>query len=121
MRLRAALAALYCADMTMLLIEDLVPRESTSPQAKRPVILEGPLAGNAAYLAALSAALQPRSLLQSADTLEGTARGAWMLAWWQVPGADAGGAPAPVQGPSREVAGLLRAHRRAFLACVKTT
>lgn len=120
MRLRAALAALYCADMTMLLIEALGPHESTSPAAGMPVILEGPLAGNAAYLAALSAALQPRSLLQSADTLEGTARGAWMLAWWQVPGANAGGAPTPVHAPNREVAELLRAHRRSFLACVKT-
>ena len=120
MRLRAALAALYCADMTMLLIEYLGPRDSTSSDATMPVILEGPLAGNPAYLAALSAALQPRSLLHSADTLEGTARGAWMLAWWQVPTANAGGTPSQVQAPSREVAELLRAHRRSFFACVKT-
>ena len=120
LRLRAALAALYCADMTMLLIEDLGPPEPASSDAKTPVILEGPLAGNAAYLGAMSAALQPRPLLQSADALEGTARGAWMLAWWQALPSEAGGPPRPVEAPSHELAELLRAHRRAFLAFVKT-
>ena len=121
LRLRAALAALYCADMTMLLIEDLGPPEPTSSGAKTPVILEGPLAGNAAYLAAMSAALRPRPLLQSTDALEGTARGAWMLAWWRALPSEAGGPPRPVEAPSRELAELLRAHRRAFLAFVKTS
>jgi L-fuculokinase len=118
-RLRAALAALYCADVTMLLIEDLCPGESTSSALTMPVILEGPLAGNPAYLAALAAALQPRSLLKSADALEGTARGAWMLAWWQMSPAETGGSPRPVDVPGRAVAQLLRAHRQAFCACVK--
>ena len=118
LRLRAVLAALYCADMTMLLIEDLGPPEPTSSGVKTPVILEGPLAGNEAYLAAMSAALRPRPLLQSTDALEGTARGAWMLAWWQaLPAATA--SPRAVQAPGRELAELLRAHRQAFLALVK--
>ena len=118
-RLRAALAALYCADVTMLLIEDLGPKESTSSEAKTPVILEGPLAGNPAYLAAMSAALQPRALLQSTDSLEGTARGAWMLAWWQAFRSEAGDPLRPVPSPDRRVAELLREHRRAFLSLVK--
>ena len=117
--LRAALAALYCADMTMLLIDDLGPREPTSSIAETPVILEGPLAGNAAYLGAMSAALQPRPLLQSTDSLEGTARGAWMLAWWQASRSEAEDPLRPAPFPDHRIAELLREHRRAFLSLVK--
>ena len=116
--LRAALAALYCADVTMLLIEDLGPPEPTAPDAIAPVILEGPLAGNPAYLAAMAAALQPRPLLQSVDALEGTARGAWMLAWWPAASAEAQGSPRPVRAPASDLAALLHAHRREFGAHV---
>jgi hypothetical protein len=44
--------------------------------------VEGPLADNEAYCATLSAHLGSRELLRSTDGLEGTARGAWMLADW---------------------------------------
>ena len=81
--LRPALAALYCANLTALLVEDLAGRDGA------PLILEGPLADNHAYAAALSALLPRRTLLRSVDPLEGTARGAWMLARWTQPGADA--------------------------------
>jgi L-fuculokinase len=121
MHLRAALAALYCADMTMLLIEDIDPKESASPETRTPVILDGPLAANPAYLAAMSAALQPQPLRRSADSLEGTARGAWMLAWWETSGSHAGDALRLVSPPDRRVAELLREHRRAFLSLVKAT
>ena len=113
-RLRAALAALYCADVTMLLIEDLGPQESTPTDAQAPVILEGPLAGNAAYLAAMAAALQPRSLLRSVDTLEGTARGAWMLAWWHLASSEAAGTPRQVDPADAELGALLGRHRQEF-------
>jgi sugar (pentulose or hexulose) kinase len=113
-RLRAALAALYCADVTMLLIEDLGPRASTPGDVPPPVILEGPLAGNPAYLAAMAAALEPRSLLQSVDALEGTARGAWMLAWWPIASAESAGRPIRVDLPDPKLVALLRSHRRAF-------
>jgi sugar (pentulose or hexulose) kinase len=119
-RLRAALAALYCADVTMLLIEDLGPRESTPIDALPPVILEGPLAGNPAYLAAMAAALQPRSLLQSVDALEGTARGAWMLAWWPIASAKPADAPRRVEVRDAKLITLLRSHRHAFRARVTT-
>ena len=117
-RLRAALAALYCADVTMLLIEDLSPPESLPIGAPPAVILEGPLAGNPAYLAAMAAALHPRSLLQSVDALEGTARGAWMLAWWRVASVESTGAPRRVDLPDPKLVALLRSHRRAFRARV---
>lgn len=115
-RLRAALAALYCADVTMLLIEDLGSQQSPTGDGPPPVILEGPLAGNPAFLAALAAALHPRSLLRSVDALEGTARGAWMLAWWHLASVDAACAPARVDVPDPELIELLRRHRRASLA-----
>ena len=119
LRLRAALAALYCADMTMMLIEDLGPPEPTLSDAQAPVILEGPLAGNAAYLGAMSAALQPRPLLQSTDSLEGTARGAWMLAWWQASRSETEDSLRVVPPPGRRIAELLREHRRTLLSLVK--
>lgn len=79
-RLRPALAALHCADRTLLMVGDLA-RPGTDSGAS-PVIVEGPLAGNAAYVAAMAEGLGSRALLRSVDPLEGTARGAWMLAWW---------------------------------------
>ncbi len=79
-RLRPALASLHCADRTLLMVGDLARPETASSAS--PVIVEGPLASNAAYVAALAEGLGARPLLRSADALEGTARGAWMLAWW---------------------------------------
>lgn len=67
---RATLAALYCALMTDLML-DLI-------KARGPLVIEGPFAANAVYVAAL-AALRPASpVLPSLETL-GTALGAAML------------------------------------------
>lgn len=73
--LRPALAALYAAQLTA----DLATRLDGSGQPPRPLILEGPLAGNAAYVRALSGLMPGRTLLRPDDELEGTARGAWLL------------------------------------------
>lgn len=70
--LRPALAALYCARRSAALINQLSSRGT--------VVLEGPLAGNEAYLLALATLLGPdRPLCRSIDVLEGTVRGAWQL------------------------------------------
>lgn len=76
--LRPALAALYCALMLAWMVEHL----AAGARAGAPVLLEGPLATNPAHVAALAALLAPRPLQVSTDPLEGTARGAWMLAHW---------------------------------------
>jgi len=76
--LRPALAALYCADITAELVQSLIAGDA----APAPVVVEGPLAGNVVFNAALSAMLGGRALLRSSDALEGTARGAWLLADW---------------------------------------
>jgi hypothetical protein len=76
--LRPALAALYCADITAELVASLASGDAASA----PVVVEGPLAGNVVYNTALSAWLAGRRVLRSTDALEGTARGAWMLADW---------------------------------------
>ena len=76
--LRPALAALYCADITAELVESLATAGATSA----PVVVEGPLARNVVFYTALSAWLVGRRVLRSTDSLEGTARGAWMLADW---------------------------------------
>jgi hypothetical protein len=52
------------------------------------------------------------------DALEGTARGAWMLAWWQVASAESAGTPRRVDLPDPELVALLRSHRCAFRARV---
>ncbi|MDZ7854648.1 FGGY-family carbohydrate kinase [Sphaerotilus sp.] len=74
-RLRPALAALYCAEVTLQLATEL-----EAGSAPRTLVLEGPLAHNAAYLCAVQALAGPRAVLLSNDPLEGTARGAWLLA-----------------------------------------
>lgn len=74
--LRPALAAWYCA---------VVSHDRVSALGERgPVIVEGPLARNAAFTTALSALLgDGRPLQRSTDALEGTARGAARLARWE--------------------------------------
>lgn len=75
---RSALAAVYCAQMTAWLMEQLwqdVPRQ-------RVLVVEGPLAHNALYLGVLQSLLPQCLCWASLDALEGTARGAWMLAHW---------------------------------------
>jgi sugar (pentulose or hexulose) kinase len=68
---RATLAALYCAQVTALLLQRL-----GGPDA---VVLEGPFADNPVYTQCLAALRPAQALHVSTDTVEGTARGAWML------------------------------------------
>jgi hypothetical protein len=54
-----------------------------SPQRLHQVIVEGPLAHNEVFLQVLQSLLPGSRCLASADAVEGTARGAWMLTRWQ--------------------------------------
>ena len=74
---RAALAALYCADVTAWLLKRL--------NAAGPVILEGPFASNPVLCEALAALLPQDALLASVDDIEGTVRGGWCLTRWTDP------------------------------------
>ena len=76
---RATLAAMYCALHTAWLARKLW---EGSTSVTRSVIVEGPLAQNTLYLSILQALLPEYSCLSSTDTLEGTARGAWLLSRW---------------------------------------
>jgi sugar (pentulose or hexulose) kinase len=69
---RASLGALYCAQVTALLLQRL-----GGPDA---VVLEGPFAANPVYTECLAALRPARSVHVSTDAVEGTARGAWLLA-----------------------------------------
>ena len=115
-RLRPALATLYCACLGALLVEDLAGPDAATAVA--PVILEGPLALNLAYGPAMAALLAPRPVLRSTDPLEGTARGAWMLARWQSPiePVSAGAALQPVTCDDSALARVVRAHAVAWRA-----
>lgn len=100
---RAALAALYCAQTTAWLVDRLWDGVALP----RTVVLEGPLAQNALYLALLQALLPQAHCLASHDAVEGTARGAWLLAHW---GQTAATELAPVA--IAPVPGLLAYHAR---------
>lgn len=76
LHLRAALAAWYAAETSVHIIRHLSAGQAT------PVVLEGPLSYNEAYVAAMAAMLDQYAVWRSTDELEGTARGAWMLAQW---------------------------------------
>jgi sugar (pentulose or hexulose) kinase len=69
---RATLAALYCAQVTALLLQRL-----GGPDA---VVLEGPFADNPVYTQCLAALRPGQEIHVSTDAVEGTARGAWLLA-----------------------------------------
>jgi sugar (pentulose or hexulose) kinase len=76
---RSALAAVYCAQVTALLVAHLWKGVSAiSPS----LVVEGPLASNSLYLSVLQALLPRHALAFSSDALEGTARGAWLLCHW---------------------------------------
>lgn len=98
---RAALAALYCAQTTAWLVDRLWD----GVDLPRSVVLEGPLAQNALYLALLQALLPQARCLASHDAMEGTARGAWLLSRW---GASADSALVPVGAV--QVSGLSAYH-----------
>lgn len=79
---RAALAAVYCAQVTALLVEHLWIGVAT---LRPTLVVEGPLASNAVYLSVLQALLPKHAVAYSCDELEGTARGAWLLCHWAGP------------------------------------
>ncbi len=114
--LRPALATLYCACLGTMLVDDLAGPDAAAATA--PVILEGPLALNAAYGPAMAALLPSRTVLRSTDPLEGTARGAWMLARWHTPieRASADFALQPVTCDDAALARAVRAHAQAWRA-----
>lgn len=74
---RATAAALYAAQMIAWTIRALC--------AAGPIVLEGPLSRNAVVGCVLAALFPERDVVASADALEGTARGAWLLTRWTVP------------------------------------
>ena len=91
---RPALAAWYAAVLTAQNVQRLCPVPSNEPN-NEPVIVEGPMADNAAFTAALAAVLAPRPVLRSTDAVEGTARGTWLSTRWQQPDALLRYAPVP--------------------------
>ncbi len=113
-RLRPALATIYCACLGALLVDDLAGPDAATTAA--PVILEGPLAHNLAYGPAMAALLPSRPVLRSTDPLEGTARGAWMLARWgsRVETTSGDTALQPVVCDDAALARAVRAHAQAW-------
>ncbi len=110
--LRPALAALYCAQVSALLVSDLSVQAQASP-----VILEGPLAQSEAYQLAMASTLAPRPLMRSNDALEGTARGAWMLARWSEAG-QGGPSLEALNCPDAALDAALGSHAQAWrIAC----
>ena len=90
---RAALAALYCAQLTAWLVQRLWQDDGEAEvrSDQQSVVVEGPLAHNAIYLSVLQALL-PHHLCQfSTDEMEGTARGAWALSQWRNQGGESAG------------------------------
>jgi sugar (pentulose or hexulose) kinase len=72
-------AAQACARTTSQLVRDL----ASAPINARLLMVEGPLAANNTYMATLADQLPECTVTASTDPLEGTARGAWMLAHWK--------------------------------------
>lgn len=102
---RATLAALYTAQVTAWLVDRL---GGTSP-----VIVDGPFARNPVYPGVLAALLPHGGVRTSADTLEGTARGTWMLTHWTEPGLSAAPVtPTPPILAGSELAALQALHAR---------
>ena len=81
---RAALAAMYCAQVTAWLASHLWRGDGPDghTEVSGRVLVEGPLAANTVYMRMLQALLPHAVCLASSDAVEGTARGAWMLAHW---------------------------------------
>jgi sugar (pentulose or hexulose) kinase len=98
---RATLAALYGAQVTAWLVDRL--------GGLGPVVVEGPFAHNPVYTQVLAQLCGPAPVFTSTDTLEGTARGAWMLTHWTEPGISPA-ATARVQ--PAEMPGLQALHQR---------
>jgi sugar (pentulose or hexulose) kinase len=101
---RATLASLYVAQVTASIIERL----GSAP----PVLLEGPFAHNPVIVEVLAALLPAGSLHTVADAVEGTVRGAAMLAQWTTRRAQPE-PPAAVAAPGD--ASAIQAHHRRWL------
>ncbi len=71
---RATAAACYAASMCAWLIDQL--------GGAGPVVLEGPFGSNATIASCLQALLPGMEVLVSDDSIEGTARGGWLLTRW---------------------------------------
>lgn len=83
LHLRPALASMYCAFMTAMLMHNLYQRILPEASPAREYIIEGPLAENAVYLQVLGALLGEGSISRPLDEVEGTARGAWLTTCWR--------------------------------------
>ncbi len=83
---RVALASLYCALVAEVMLERLA--------ADGPLIVEGPFAANAVFLAALATLHPGRRVIGSTDA-SGTAAGAALLAAWPAGGRAGPSTPAP--------------------------
>ena len=103
---RATLAALYTAQVTAWIVDRL--------GGAGPVVVEGPFAHNPVYTGVLAALLPHAPLLVSTDVLEGTARGAWMLAHWTEPGV---ATPATAQATPLASPALHALHQRWCARC----
>jgi len=104
---RVALAALYTAQMTQWAIERLAPG--------REVVVEGPFARNTLFLRVLASLRPGQPVLVVDDDCEASARGAWMLAHWDL----SRSWPAPVrvvEALPAPLADLLREQHRQWLA-----
>jgi sugar (pentulose or hexulose) kinase len=101
---RATLAATYCAQVTAWLVDYLWADQKPATRLK--VIVEGPLAHSPVYLHVVQALLPESTCSYSTDTLEGTARGAWLLSRW----GRAIGPLACTRVPIIDVGGLRRYH-----------
>jgi len=93
------------AERTALRAPPTTPH-TTREQTNR-VVIEGPLASNVVYMTALQTLLKDHTCQASTDTLEGTARGAWLLTRW--------GHNAPTQAlnaaPQTAITGLQTYHQ----------
>lgn len=80
---RATLAAVYCAQICIWLVRYLW---AGSEAVQSRIVVEGPLAQNPVFMQVLQSLAPASACLASADALEGTARGAWLLTRWGAPG-----------------------------------
>lgn len=81
--MRASMAALYCAQVTVYLINRLWRNDHQVHSRKcNRVVIDGPLVKNKVYLSVVQALIPFIEIYINEESLEGTARGAWILANW---------------------------------------
>lgn len=101
---RATLAAMHTAYSTAWIIDHL--------RASAPIAVDGPLAANAVYCQLLAALMPRDSVNVSVDSVEGTARGSWVLTLWT---SHADLRPQTFTVPSSSNDALARTHYAAWL------